>query len=194
MRKRLRRFELQRIPLRCACLKLLHEVIPLEVDLTLRHVDPTGRGVLCNPGGVESVSPPHRFYVHGPEILRDQGDRRGLRPEPSQLGMVPITPRLSSQHRLGEKALAPERDQPSRIKVFGMQTPEAHTGIVAAAGYGSRCAMRRTPPQVWAETDFGPRSRRLPGLPQGRGTQHTKGRTGSGAGVRLRDSPSLGRG
>lgn len=194
MRKRLRRFELQRVPLRCACLKLLHEVIPLEVDLPLRHVDPTGRAVLCNPGGVESVSPPHRFYVYGPEILGDEGDRRGLRPEPSQLGMVPITSRLSCQHRLGEKAFAPERDQPSRIKVFGMQTPEAHTGIVAAAGYGSRCAMRRIRPQVWPETDIDPTSGRFPGLRSGPRTEHAKGRTGPGAGVRLHGSLSHGRG
>ena len=177
MCKRSRRFELPHVPLRCACLELLHEVIPLKVDLPLRHVDPTGRGVLCNLGGVELVSPPHRFCVHGPKILGNEGDRRGLRPEPTELGMVPVALRLSRQHRLGEKSLAPQRDQPSGIKVFGMQAPEAHTGIVAAAGHGSRCAMRRTRPQVWLETNFHPASRHFPGLLQGPRTRHSKGRT-----------------
>ena len=51
-----RRLHLLRVRLRSAGLELVHQVMPLEVDLSLGDGNPAGRGYLCDPGCVETIA------------------------------------------------------------------------------------------------------------------------------------------
>ena len=121
-------------PLRCARFKLLRQMTPLEVDLASRHIDVFCGAARRNPGGLEPVSPLDRFGVHGLEIRHDERYRSGLRAEPGQLGMMPISFCRLLQNRLGEQTLPPQRDQPARIEMPRMKAPETHAAILDPDG------------------------------------------------------------
>ena len=59
--------------------------------------------------------------------------------------MMAVSSGCTLEHRLGQEALSPQRDESPGVKVIGMQAPEAHADILATA---------RRPGKILGNSDF----------------------------------------
>lgn len=75
---------------------------------------------LCGP------ATPLSLIMHCTQVCRDAGHRTERPAKPNELGMLRVSRRPPSQHRLREKPLAPHRDQPACVKVLPVKRPQAH--------------------------------------------------------------------
>ena len=58
-----------------------------------------------------------------------------MRAEALQLRVVAVAAGFPAQHRAREQALAPQREQPARIQIPGMKTPQPHAQLRIRLAY-----------------------------------------------------------
>ena len=102
------------------------EMTPLVAQLPGRFGNPPGGPSGWNFRGVEAI--PTAFRLGGqPGQKRGDGARRiGLRLKAGKLRVAAVAPAGATQNCLGQQRLAPGGDQPLRVEVLGMHSPEAH--------------------------------------------------------------------
>ena len=113
-------------PLRIACSKFFHQVMPLEFELAARNREVAGSSGGIDLLGHKTVTTVHRLSVYDPQILRDESDWKRLLPKPNKLWVVDISTRLSRKYGLRKKSFPPQSNQPASVKVFRMQAPNSH--------------------------------------------------------------------
>ena len=104
--------------------KFASEMLAFVADLTAGR----GKADLATHGHqlsrVERVAANGSLVVHSREVEVDGGERCRVLAEPVELGVVAIANRAAAQDFAGKQSLTPQRDQPLRIEVFGVQRPE----------------------------------------------------------------------
>src|SRR5512138_2304002 len=74
---------------------------------------------------VEPIAARPRLVAHRAQVRADCGHGCARLPEALELRMSRVSLGQAAQHGLGQKRLAPECDQPARVKVLRMERPEA---------------------------------------------------------------------
>lgn len=110
-----------RVRRRVPQLQLGEEMAPFILDLALGDRDSDRRSRTADPGAIERVAAAGGLLMNLREIRRDRREGRRLFKEPAQLRVMPIAARRATKHRLGQKRLAPERDEAPRVQVLRMQ-------------------------------------------------------------------------
>lgn len=124
---------------RIAHRQLEHQVPPLVSHLSVggrNRAHPAHRSYFAS---VKSVATRARLGMYGREIRIDGRAWLRVRAKASQLRMVPISPRLRTQYGARQQCLAPYGDQPLRVQVARMESPEAHALRQGNHGTQARC-------------------------------------------------------
>jgi hypothetical protein len=108
-------------PFRTARFELLHQVLPLERELTRGDRDGLYRPNWPDPGFVERVAARDSLGMNRSEICIDRSPGVRVHPESLELRMMDVSARFAAQYGPGEQRLAPQGDKPLRIKVPWMQ-------------------------------------------------------------------------
>ena len=121
--------------------ELAHQVAPLVRKLPAGHRNGSHASQRADFAAIECVAAPGRFSVYLLQVRIDGRSRKGVRAEPLELRMVPVTAGFAAQDGLCEQRLAPERDQPLGIEIARMQAPEPH-GSSGALTARTTCRRR----------------------------------------------------
>src|SRR3954451_795874 len=114
------------VPRGIALMQLGQEMLPFEAKLSIGNSQTQRRRLQPQLRSIEVVAALIGFIR---DITEVDGDGRGgitMLAEPIELRMVSIAARKPGQHRLGQQPFPPERHQPLRVEVPGMERPEAH--------------------------------------------------------------------
>jgi hypothetical protein len=84
-------------------------VPPFELELTPRNGETADRTCPSDALCREVIAAGTRFRMNDAQILTDATDGRSVRSKPKQLRVVPVSLRLTLEHRLREKRFPPER-------------------------------------------------------------------------------------
>lgn len=106
--------------------KLPEQVPPLMRELSRCYGNRRHVAHGANLGTVKSIAAARCFSVNGAQVRGNGGPRRCMGLEPLQLGMMPVAPGQAPKHCTGQQRLAPQRDEPLRIEVAGMDGPQPH--------------------------------------------------------------------
>src|SRR5262249_50641571 len=97
---------------------------PFVRDLPARHGDPARVAARADLARVERIAAMLGLAVDRGEVGVDREQRIGVRAKALELGMVAVSSRALLQDALCEQRLAPERHEPARVEVSGVERPE----------------------------------------------------------------------
>ena len=108
--------------------QLRQQMPPFVLELSARLDQPPRRAARAQFPAVEAVAAALGLGVNAGQIGIDRGDRIGMGAEAHELRVAAVAARAALEHPPGEQRFAPERDQPARVEVAGMNGPEPHDG------------------------------------------------------------------
>lgn len=101
-------------------------MLPLERKLAGTDGDGLDRPDRAEPGPIEGIATCHGLGMDSGQVRVDGKARLGVSPETLQLRMAGVAASLPAEHRPGQQGLAPQRHEPLRVEIFGVQGPETH--------------------------------------------------------------------
>lgn len=101
----------------------MQEMLPLIGNLPARCRNQPHFANRRDLAAIEAISSFRRFHINDGEIGINGQKRRYVEFETLQLRMMPVSTRFTAQYLPRQQSLAPQRYQPLRVEVLGMQRP-----------------------------------------------------------------------
>ena len=114
-----------------ACLEFAEEVFPLVFELAQRH----RHGYVPAPSvrdlrSIEPIPTVAGLVEHAGEVAVQRGHRITPSAKTFELRVMAVAPGCATKHGPGQETLTPERHEPARIEVTGMEGPQPHWGCL----------------------------------------------------------------
>src|SRR5690606_31678932 len=100
--------------------------LPFVLELPARNDYAFYRAHGADLGAVKAVAARQRLFMDGAQVGADGIARTGVRAKALELRVMAIAFGLAPQHRPRQQRLSPQRDEPLRVEIAGMERPQPH--------------------------------------------------------------------
>src|SRR5690606_41678191 len=100
--------------------------LPLRLELAPRDDYALYGAYRAYLGAVKTIAARQRLVMDGAQVGADRIAWIGVGAETLKLRVMAIAPGPATQHRPRKQRLAPQRDEPLRVEIAGMERPQPH--------------------------------------------------------------------